>query len=438
MSLSVFEMHSLELFCQRPPGTWYVICDEWHYKACLGKAADLQRAWAETREFLAIATLNRGKWEEDRKLVKNLIDSHWLFFHDVRDRNPDTDGWRVIVALFEEMRRGKLLAVKGPRNGLFPSPYSGTPLMNPEGRTGSHPDGEPVLSVQYDPATWQTQLNAARAARATPPRIEIPQALTKAQRWQTRKALIAAGNATMSGRVRAAAERLARNNVAVEKARLSDHVYEPSRPVPEGWTNRSGDMEFLDWYGLKPKDLKIKGSNFGAQLYEPDRHVFGDDMKPTLAFKGTEMTSLADWSNNFSQSVDRESPYYERAVNTGKKLAFSAEPIDITGHSLGGGLCSAASVARGKDCWSFNAAGLHPKTVQHYGGQVTPSNINAYHVNGDILTVAQTWTPLPGAAGTAYPLPGSGSPVSRHFIRQAIDGIEQQKAEDISVLETLS
>ncbi|MGF6806003.1 hypothetical protein OKW30_001129 [Paraburkholderia sp. Clong3] len=438
MSLSVFEMHSLELFCQRPPGTWYVICDEWHYKACLGKAADLQRARAETREFFAIATLNRGKWEEDRKLVKNLIDSHWLFFHDVRDRNPDSDGWRVIVALLEEVRRGKLLAVKGPRNGLFPSPYSSTPLMNPVARTGSHPDGEPILSVQYDPATWQTRLDAARAARATPPRIEIPQALTKAQRWQTRKALIAAGNAAMSGRVRTAAERLARNNVAVEKARLSDHVYEPSRPVPEGWANRSGDMEFLDQYRLDPLDLKIEGSNFRAQLYEPDPRVFGNDMKPTLAFKGTEMTSLADWSNNVSQSVDMKSPYYERAVDIGWKMRRTQAPIDIAGHSLGGGLCSAASVASGKDCWSFNAAGLHPKTVQHYGGQVTPSNINAYHVKGDILTVAQTWTPLPGAAGTAYPLPGSGSPVSRHFIWQAIDGIEQQKAEDISVLETLS
>ncbi|MGF6305366.1 MULTISPECIES: class I SAM-dependent rRNA methyltransferase [Paraburkholderia] len=165
MSLSVFEMHSVELFCERPPGACYVICDEWHYKACLGKAADLQRARAETREFLAIAALNRRKWEEDRKLVRNLIGSHWLFFHDVRDRNPDTDGWWVIVALLEEVRRGKLLAVKGPRNGLFPSPYSSTPLRNPVVRTGSHPDREPILSVQYDPASWQARLNAARATR---------------------------------------------------------------------------------------------------------------------------------------------------------------------------------------------------------------------------------------------------------------------------------
>ncbi|MGF6966957.1 hypothetical protein OKW43_003985 [Paraburkholderia sp. WC7.3g] len=32
-------------------------------------------------------------------------------------------------------------------------------------RAGNRPNGEPVLSVQYDPATWQTQLNAARAIR---------------------------------------------------------------------------------------------------------------------------------------------------------------------------------------------------------------------------------------------------------------------------------
>ncbi|MGF6790761.1 hypothetical protein [Paraburkholderia sp. 35.1] len=166
MSLSVFEMHSVELFCQRPPGACYVICDEWHYKACFGKAADLQRASAETREFLAIAALNRRKWEEDRKLVRNLIGRNWLFFHSVRDRNPDTDGWWVILALLEEVRLGNLLAIKGPRNGLFSSPYSSTPLRNPVARTGSHPNGEPVLSVQYDPATWQTRLNAARAARA--------------------------------------------------------------------------------------------------------------------------------------------------------------------------------------------------------------------------------------------------------------------------------
>jgi hypothetical protein len=43
----------------------------------------------------------------------------------------------------------------------------------------------------------------------------------------------------------AAAERLARNSVAVKKARVAEHVYDPARAVPEGWMNRSGDLEFL-------------------------------------------------------------------------------------------------------------------------------------------------------------------------------------------------
>lgn len=130
-----------------------------------GKAADLERAKAETREFLGIAGLNEHEWEKDRNLVGSIQKSGWLFFHRVRDRNPDTDGWWIITALLEEVRRDNLLAIKGPRNGLFPSPYS-TPLRNPVARTGSHSGGEPVLSVQYDSATWQTRLNTVLAASA--------------------------------------------------------------------------------------------------------------------------------------------------------------------------------------------------------------------------------------------------------------------------------
>jgi hypothetical protein len=291
-----------------------------------------------------------------------------------------------------------------------------------EEETAARADGE-VTRVQ--PA--QRVMRAA--ARAAP--------LTKAQRWRERQTLIGAGRADSSGQAQAAAERLARNNVAVEKARLADHVYDPEKPVPEGWVNRSGDVELLGRYNLKTKDLKIKGSNFQAQLYEPDPAVFGQDMKPTLAFKGTDMASLQDWGNNIAQGIDLESVYYRRAVGIGGALRDSSDPIDIAGHSLGGGLCSAASQASGKDCWSFNAAGLHPKTVMRYGGQFMPSVVNAYYVKGDILTVLQHWTTLPDAIGTSHQLPGSGSPISRHFIKQAIDGIENQKEEDISILEAL-
>jgi hypothetical protein len=102
-------------------------------------------------------------------------------------------------------------------------------------------------------------------------------ALTKTQRWQGRKTLIAAGRADPSKSVNAAAQRLARNNVAVEKARLSEHVYEPTKAVPEGWRNASGDGDVLKRYGLKKEDFEIEGTTFRAQLYEPNSNVFGND-----------------------------------------------------------------------------------------------------------------------------------------------------------------
>ncbi|SMG60822.1 hypothetical protein [Paraburkholderia susongensis] len=163
MSLTVFEMCSVELCCQRPLGARYVICDEQHYKVCLRKAADLGKAKADTREFLGIAGLNRREWEKDGNLVRSIQKRGWLWLRGVRDRNPDTDGWWVINALLSEVRRGSLLAIKGPRADLFPRPHS-TPLRTLPASAVYLPNGKPRLSGQYDPAIRQGRLVAARAA----------------------------------------------------------------------------------------------------------------------------------------------------------------------------------------------------------------------------------------------------------------------------------
>ena len=70
-----------------------------------------------------------------------------------------------------------------------------------------------------------------------------------------------------------------------------------------GWKNVSNDPEALKKFGLRPQDLQIPGSNFGAQACVPDPAVFGDSMKPTLAFKGTQPTVREDWSNNLNQGL---------------------------------------------------------------------------------------------------------------------------------------
>ncbi|AUX71152.1 hypothetical protein EPYR_03823 [Erwinia pyrifoliae DSM 12163] len=215
-----------------------------------------------------------------------------------------------------------------------------------------------------------------------------------------------------------------------------------------------------------------------ARVYSPDKSIFGSEMDPTLVFRGSrapelpsikavtasfikgefpETKNIADWSNNLYQGIGVHSNYYEKAVSIGKSAKGN---IDISGHSLGGGMASAASVASGKPAWTFNAAGVNAGTVEKYGGTLVGSarNIQAYRVEGELLTKIQEVNLLedyksvngdltllsakeglssviPDAVGMKHTLPGGkGSLLDRHGIDQAIDCIEDQKDEDIATI----
>ena len=297
----------------------------------------------------------------------------------------------------------------------------------------------------------------------------------KKARWECRQGQIAAAREQLKDmpegadkeRLTQATERFARDNVAVEKARLSQDAYKPtpSGETPEGWNDISNDPEKLAQYGLNPDMLHKEGSNFRAKVYEPDPAVFGKDMQPTLAFKGSTLNG-EDWKNNFAQGANMHSEYYKNAVEIGKNIGRSGQNIDITGHSLGGGLASAASQASGRPATTFNASGLHGKTVERYGGSVHDTAIQAYRVKGEILTglqegglgatagaAAAGWAAggpkgaaiaalaqlglaglAPNAAGTPYELEGKGNPVKRHLIDHVIERLEAQKKADQAVI----
>jgi len=292
----------------------------------------------------------------------------------------------------------------------------------------------------------------------------------KKARYKARKDLIAAGKASSDPKVRAAAERFERNNIAAEKAALSAAVYkDPSLPPPTGWKDISNDPQALAKYGLTPDDLN--GSRPGnTRLYEPDPAIFGKDQRPTLVFAGTH--SGTDWKNNFQQGVGLESSYYRDAVRLGNTLGNN---VDYAGHSLGGGLATAASSAGGGPAWTFNSAGLKSSTVTKYGGTVHPTDVTAYRVDGEVLTGVQEqgWKgtlgtaaagagigaifggPVgaaiggiigaltkvglsalaPDAIGKKYSLPAtSKDPVSRHLMGDVIPGLESQKTEDATLI----
>lgn len=320
-----------------------------------------------------------------------------------------------------------------------------------------------------------------------------PQALIKAQRWQQRKNLIGRGKRSVYPDAQIAAKRLAENNVAVEKTKLAQNIYgngqvtdalKPMPNVPEGWRDVSNDEGVLKSLNLD-KDIlrdKTEEPDFFARVYMPDKGVFGEDMNPTVVFRGSRapeftqgvgrtlqdiamkgdlsgIKNIKDWTNNVAQSTGAYSEYYKKAVAIGDKL-YKTSNIDIAGHSLGGGLASAASLTSGRPAWTFNAAGLNSSTVEKYGSKITGSlnNIQAYRVKGELLTKIQEGVTkndvikargdlttlvykeefsmlVPDAAGVKHTLPGgTGSALDKHGIDQAINCIEDQKDDDIAII----
>jgi type VI secretion system secreted protein VgrG len=288
----------------------------------------------------------------------------------------------------------------------------------PAARVGDRMDCEgPIDTIQLgEPTVLMGGKQAARFGDATAhfgliddghPTVIIGKMTAEAKRMRLleRLQLIDAARKKAEGmqgedrdRLLAAADRLARNNQSVEHMRLANDVYHTSG-APEGFRRITGDD--------LPPELRSStfesGTGFYAALYqsEIDGHY-------VLTFRGTEMTTWQDWVMGNSQNVGLPAPQYAQAMSLARQVhAVYGDNLAITGHSLGGGLASTASLATGVPADTFNAAGVHRNTYLGYGLDPGRADdlIDAYRVEGEILTTAQDWLPLPGAAGNVIGLP---------------------------------
>ena len=216
------------------------------------------------------------------------------------------------------------------------------------------------------------------------------------------------------------ADQLSVNYHGLQMAGLAQDAYRAAAGTgepPPGWTRASEPPEQLQALapGLSREQinemLRPEGSGFRAEIYLPDPAILGPDARPVFAVKGStgpivdpaapggmRESGAEDYlANNIPQGLGQRADYYDRAMDAARLL--QSQPgldFEITGHSLGGGIASAAGAVTGVQTTTFNAAGLHPNTAARYveenGGAVHDlrATITAFQVNGDVLTDSQT------------------------------------------------
>ena len=174
-----------------------------------------------------------------------------------------------------------------------------------------------------------------------------------------------------------------------ELAAMAHAVYTPGAAPPAGWSIASAAQ--LAEVGLTPEMLSSPTSEFRAEVYA--REIAGQTSY-TVAFRGSQ--SASDWRSNLGQGVGIRTDHYNRALEIGRRLIVpEGSRVTITGHSLGGGLASAAALAAELDATTFNAAGLSDTTLSDAraiaarDGTVDIPDISAFYVRGEILSALQ-------------------------------------------------
>ncbi|MBJ6979797.1 DUF2974 domain-containing protein [Luteimonas sp. MC1895] len=199
----------------------------------------------------------------------------------------------------------------------------------------------------------------------------------------------------------------------LQLAMMANDVYAADNPQTEqalqdaGWQRLEPSADgsaLVDAAGNEiPIDpaLLSTAEGFDAAIYQNEQGQY------VVAYRGTDDWGLApsgDADDNGLQGLGFETGQYRDAVALAEaaQRAFGEGNVAFTGHSLGGGLASAASLATGIPGVTFNAAGISDQTLESLGfnpnavrdDAADSGQLRRYIVNGDPLNAAQQDVPL--------------------------------------------
>lgn len=202
------------------------------------------------------------------------------------------------------------------------------------------------------------------------------------------------------------------------------------------------DAKEMKKLGVNTTELNDTKTGFKADIYK-DKN--GDYV---LVYRGTysdpnhpENDLIHDWSkewtdDNMRQGLGMGSEQYEKSIDIAKRVNRNKpkdKQLTIAGHSLGGGLATAAGAATGSKTYAFCPAGVHPNTYKMYGVQnPNTSKVHTYYSNQDFLNMASNNLSLmPKAAGERIMLHtlDSFDFTKRHDLPLLFKAIQAEEAE---------
>jgi hypothetical protein len=130
----------------------------------------------------------------------------------------------------------------------------------------------------------------------------------------------------------------------------------------------------------------VTTDGFHARVY-----LSNDGKQMVLAFGGTNGDDISDILTNARQALDDVPPQYRMAVKAADLAMAEAKrrgaKLEVTGHSLGGGLAQTAALAVGATAVTFNAAGIGAGVRAMLGARAAQNAglVTNYVVRGESL-----------------------------------------------------